>query len=327
MTEKDVDGLRAENARLRELAERDWLTGLYNRGSTEQRVGQAMESWKGGAMLVLDIDWFKQVNDQYGHLMGDEILRDVARTLECLFFQRDIVGRVGGDEFAVYVTADCTAQCIEGKVARVRALLEEAGLRRGIEDGISVSVGVAYRKEEDGYESLFARADRALLGAKKRRRTARAEAVSRGICTDMSLIQRELREETVLPGAYCQDYETFKRIYRFVERGLRRSGSSAYTILLTLSDGQGDFVPLVSRTQLLNRLQELVQTSLRSGDVFTRYSSCQYLLMVLGASEENAVHIGQRVCARFQEEAEGQIDVQIEYHVYPMHAASAAVGK
>ena len=124
-----MDGLRAGNARLRELAERDWLTGLYNRGSTEQRVGQAMQSWKGGAMLVLDIDWFKQVNDQYGHLMGDEILRDVARTLECLFFQRDIVGRVGGDEFAVYVTADCTAQCIEGKVARVRALLEEARIK------------------------------------------------------------------------------------------------------------------------------------------------------------------------------------------------------
>lgn len=88
--------LKDENTRLRVLAEHDWLTGLYNRRAAEAHVDEALLKNGGGMLLVLDIDHFKQVNDRYGHLIGDALLCEAARTLRDIFFPRDIIGRVGG---------------------------------------------------------------------------------------------------------------------------------------------------------------------------------------------------------------------------------------
>ena len=100
------------------------------------------------------------------------------------------------------------------------------------------TLGLAEKQAGDDYISLFDRADQMLLARKKARRARRADSADAGgersICTDMALIRRELREKDPPKGAFCQDYETFKQIYRFVERGLKRSGQSAYIILMTL---------------------------------------------------------------------------------------------
>ena len=83
--------LKDENTRLRVLAEHDWLTGLYNRRAAEAHVDEALLKNGGGVLLVLDIDHFKQVNDRYGHLIGDALLCEAARTLRDIFFPRDII--------------------------------------------------------------------------------------------------------------------------------------------------------------------------------------------------------------------------------------------
>ena len=103
-----------------------------------------------------------------------------------------------------------------------------------------------------------------------------------GIDRDMELIWMDLREKGRPQGAYCQDYQTFKRLYRFVERGLMRVPSSAYTVLLTLVDDKKEYVTLQDQEHLMTGLGEAIRRSLRSGDVYTQYSSCQFLLMVMG---------------------------------------------
>ena len=125
----------------------------------------------------------------------------------------------------------------------------------------------------------------------------------------MALIRRELREKDPPKGAFCQDYETFKQIYRFVERGLKRSGQSAYIILMTLTDAQGQFVPLAAREEYMSRL---------SDDLFAPYSGCQYLLMVLGASSENAAVIAGRIHTRFMSRVAPDAGLLLRYDVYPM---------
>ncbi|TGN39220.1 GGDEF domain-containing protein [Marinobacter confluentis] len=89
--------------RLRALAERDSLTGLYNRRSVLREGARAFSKARAGnsalAVLMLDLDHFKRINDQWGHSIGDEVLRFVARTLEDELRDNDIVGRVGGEEF------------------------------------------------------------------------------------------------------------------------------------------------------------------------------------------------------------------------------------
>ena len=93
---------------------------------------------------------------------------------------------------------------------------------------------------------------------------------AKGICIDMKRICEDLTEESMAPGAYCQDYNSFRHIFRFVERGLRRSGSSAYIILLTLTDKNGDFIPLENRRHYMEILGQVIQRSVRAGDVFTQ---------------------------------------------------------
>ena len=111
--------LKDENTRLRVLAEHDWLTGLYNRRAAEAHVDEALLKNGGGMLLVLDIDHFKQVNDRYGHLIGDALLCEAARTLRDIFFPRDIIGRVGGDEFIIYILGGCSQEAVDGRAVVV----------------------------------------------------------------------------------------------------------------------------------------------------------------------------------------------------------------
>ena len=141
---------------------------------------------------------------------------------------------------------------------------------------------------------------------------------AKGIHIDMKRIRQDLTEEYRTPGAYCQDYESFRRIFRFVERGLRRSGSSAYIILLTLTDKKGDFIALEDRERYMAILRQVIQHSVRTGDVFTQYSSCQFLLMVLGASRENALQIGHRIQNEFQALTPEGPAICLEHDVSPL---------
>ena len=298
----------------------DALTGLLNQNSYLNRTAEMRRS--GGVLVVFDVDDFKQINDRYGHLIGDALLCEAARTLRDIFFPRDIIGRVGGDEFIIYILGGCSQEAVDGRAAQLAERLRKAGRRYGMQWNLSFTLGLAEKQAGDDYISLFDRADQMLLARKKARRARRADSADAGgersICTDMALIRRELREKDPPKGAFCQDYETFKQIYRFVERGLKRSGQSAYIILMTLTDAQGQFVPLAAREEYMSRLSDDLQASLRSGDLFAPYSGCQYLLMVLGASSENAAVIAGRIHTRFMSRVAPDAGLLLRYDVYPM---------
>ena len=197
--------LKDENTRLRVLAEHDWLTGLYNRRAAEADVDDALRKTGGGMLLVWDIDQFKQVNDRYGHLIGDALLCEAARTLRDIFFPRDIIGRVGGDEFIIYILGGCSQEAVDGRAAQLAERLRKAGRRYGMQWNLSFTLGLAEKQAGDDYISLFDRADQMLLARKKARRARRADSADAGgersICTDMALIRRELpAQRRVLSG-------------------------------------------------------------------------------------------------------------------------------
>ena len=92
--EKKIQELMEENQKLRRYAYLDELTGALNRRATEERVSSTMNL--GGGFLIGDLDYFKEVNDQYGHLEGDRCLQEVVRTLQQFTDENDIIGRMGG---------------------------------------------------------------------------------------------------------------------------------------------------------------------------------------------------------------------------------------
>jgi diguanylate cyclase (GGDEF)-like protein len=163
--------LETANTRILELAQTDLLTNLANRRAFVKRLTRAFAaSWRGAppfAVLYLDIDNFKDVNDTLGHAMGDVLLKEVVSRLRSVVRAEDVVARFGGDEFAILMldTADPTAA---GELAaRIGRLLAAPFSIKGHKVRITSSIGIAlYSPDVPGPEAMMVQADLALYGAK-----------------------------------------------------------------------------------------------------------------------------------------------------------------
>jgi diguanylate cyclase (GGDEF)-like protein len=172
--------------RHRRLAERDGLTGLYNRRALGELLRQtlAREERQQGrfALLLLDLDHFKRLNDTFGHLAGDAALRHAAGVLQSHLRKGDQAARYGGEEFVVILPAADGAGAI-GLADRVRAAIERTGLVfEGARITVTASMGVAVWPGDGADEvALLAAADRALYAAKQggRNRVVAAAALPR----------------------------------------------------------------------------------------------------------------------------------------------------
>lgn len=152
---------------IRHQAEHDAMTDLLNRGSFEKLLKIHEEGDRPFALILIDVDTFKTVNDTYGHAVGDKILKKVSGLLMAAFRSIDFVCRIGGDEFAVIMVemTNDLKYTIEGKIQAVNEQLADV-----LEDGlpkVSLSVGVAFSERENPGESLFKDADKALYYVKE----------------------------------------------------------------------------------------------------------------------------------------------------------------
>lgn len=151
---------------IRHQAEHDAMTQLLNRGSFEKLLKIHEEGESSYALILVDVDTFKSVNDTYGHDMGDQILKKVAENLKRTFRSIDYVCRIGGDEFAIIMvemTSDLEYTILD-KIERLNQKLakEENGL-----PAISLSVGVAFSDRENPGDTIFKDADKALYDVKE----------------------------------------------------------------------------------------------------------------------------------------------------------------
>jgi diguanylate cyclase (GGDEF)-like protein len=169
-----VHGLQSEADRKSLQAQTDFLTGLMNRAGLEEWLSLREEETRGYALIVMDIDHFKNVNDKYGHHKGDETLVHLARILGAECRDEDLICRLGGEEFvAVLPMQDLR----EGTVfaERVRSRVESTISPIG--KPITVSIGVAHYPEHGrNFEEVFQKADEALYEAKRKGRNQTIEA-------------------------------------------------------------------------------------------------------------------------------------------------------
>ncbi len=166
----DITTRKIEETALLEKSEVDTLTGVYNRAATENYIRNhllTVSEREKCALLVIDIDNFKAVNDNLGHICGDKCLRDIGETLGSVFRSGDIVGRIGGDEFFVFLNDCKNADFIEQKATEVcTALVKEYG-NDDVQVQVSASVGVAFFPEHGtDFHTLYEKADKALYVAK-----------------------------------------------------------------------------------------------------------------------------------------------------------------
>jgi diguanylate cyclase (GGDEF)-like protein len=116
------------------------------------------------ALIVLDCDKYKDINDTYGHLQGDEVLINISKSLTQTFRKTDIIGRIGGDEFCVYMRDIPSSDFVVSKCQQLKVLIKE--LNRDL--NVTLSIGIALLGDETSYDDLFKKADKALYDAKKK---------------------------------------------------------------------------------------------------------------------------------------------------------------
>ncbi|MFO7865248.1 MAG: GGDEF domain-containing protein, partial [Candidatus Aminicenantes bacterium] len=174
---KTEDALENANEKLRVLARTDSLTGLLNHGAVLERLREELKRGsrekKPVALIIADLDHFKRINDAYGHTAGDDILAATARCLRSACREYDVVGRYGGEEFAVVLPgttlekAVFVAERIRKKVEQIRHEPD------GKELAVTLSLGVAAAPSEQRVmdsEILVKQADQALYEAKNKGR-------------------------------------------------------------------------------------------------------------------------------------------------------------
>ncbi|MEG1742264.1 MAG: diguanylate cyclase, partial [Acetivibrio sp.] len=168
---RDIDTEKRRELELQRMAERDSLTGLYNREITCKLVDEhisGLHKSSNSALFMIDVDDFKEINDQFGHFYGDVVLCELGDKLRDIFGPDDIIGRVGGDEYIVYIKNDVSIKIIHEKAeAIVKAFSMVYKGLQGDEYAISGSVGVAiFPKDGKNFDELYQYADEALYQAK-----------------------------------------------------------------------------------------------------------------------------------------------------------------
>jgi len=166
-----VDRLLAKRE-IEHLATHDPLTGLANRRAFQEHLDIADRHWeiegRAFAVICLDLDGFKEVNDTFGHGLGDEVLKEVAKRLRGTLHEGDICGRLGGDEFAILRKNLLNPLELDALAVKVIETITPACSLKGRQFRIGVSVGGAISSAAfDGSEAMMVEADRALYRAKR----------------------------------------------------------------------------------------------------------------------------------------------------------------
>ncbi len=175
----EIQNLRLLLERAQTAATLDSLTQVFNRHAFTRLLEQALTSDSHGlALIILDIDHFKQFNDQYGHPLGDRVLQHVGQTLRDLLPARGIAARYGGEEFCV-ILRDCATLAdarafAEALRQKIQALRVKVRSTDKVLENITASLGIALAAPEDTVESLLTRADDALYQAKRNGRNQTA---------------------------------------------------------------------------------------------------------------------------------------------------------
>lgn len=167
--------LEKSNAQLKRLSQTDGLTGLLNRSTWESFLQTEFERHfrygSEAALVMLDIDHFKPVNDTYGHMVGDEVIRQVTSLIKFNLRQPDIAGRYGGEEFAI-ILPETDLEGAECFAERIRLVIEQQPLKcldQALQ--VTVSVGIApWSLDYQDAEQWLGAADQALYTAKRRGR-------------------------------------------------------------------------------------------------------------------------------------------------------------
>lgn len=275
-SKKRVDEIVKEKENFQVKSELDLMTGLYNKVTAERIVsGVLANNYKKNAMMIIDIDNFKEVNDCEGHLVGDHTIRIIADLISSHFRKTDVVGRIGGDEFIVFM-ADIPNKELARQKANDLARLLRYKPNITLPANVSISIGLVITEEcPYQYEDLFNKADKALYRAK---RNGKGQYVEYGT----EIEERDSLRENIATLLFsrnksvCSSIKMVSEENRFIEvlspEDVRFAGDKyagdIRLIYLDISKEMDDGKGLIDRMQSIKWLREIPFFAIcREGDM------------------------------------------------------------
>lgn len=289
----------------------DALTGLHNRDYLEKRLQELLDERCAGALFMIDLDNFKEINDTYGHIVGDKTLQIFADVLKTYSREDDIVCRLAGDEFVTFYPELTSREIAAKKAADIIHLFAEKMSALGYADVVSVSIGIMMAKGDEDFVSLYNKADKSLYFVKNNGKNAyhfygEHKIVSEESSTVVDLeVVRSMMEQGMVKttGAFSVAYDEFKKIYDFVIRYVSRKKQQVQIVLFTLSMGN-EYLAGMSMESAMEVLEKSVVSSLRSMDAGTKYSNKQYIVLLLDTDIHNGKMVAERVIRKFYQNAQ-----------------------
>ena len=306
----------------------DSLTGLCTRSYAEIQIGRLLGKAHPGTFMMIDMDNFKHLNDTFGHIMGDNMIKMFANTLKANTRPEDVVCRLGGDEFVVFLTDMTDRQEIAGKAQDIIDMFSDNLKQADCENATSVSIGIAvFPSDGKTFDMLYNNADKALYYVKKNGKNAYAfysddKPADRAHATGTDLVHiRTMLEgsmEDADAGVFKVEYQDFQRLYTYISRGVKRNHQQVQTLLFTLSRDENE-TPGLNVQEPMQTLELAVASSVRMVDIGTRYSNIQYIVILLDADIESGRKVADRVVKKFYQMYGGR-GITVSYDIQTMHS-------
>lgn len=305
--------MKEREARVEREAARDYLTGLFNRRATEIQVNQYLrEKGHKGAFFIIDLDNFKSVNDNYGHIAGDYVLKKVALLLSNNARDSDIVCRLGGDEFVMFFKGLFKRDIL---IKKAKRLINEFSVLRTSDETMSqtsLSMGITLSGiDGDDFESLYVTADKSLYYVKQNGKNAYhfysddqwnlEEEQNIATLVDIQHLMEMMKETDEMKGVLAVGYGEFQRIYNFIQRCVERTRQEVQVLLFTLSNQRGAIISTEMMEESVEILEQAIYQSLRRSDVSTRYSNSQFIVVLINTKYEGAKIVVERVSSLFSD--------------------------
>ena len=307
-----IQNILQNEARIRELQDEariDHLTGLMNKSHSQTTLTDLCRN-RSGALMMLDLDSFKLVNDLFGHAMGDQILIRFARIIQANIRPKDIAGRIGGDEFVVFCNNVKDPSVLRDRSARINQMLTDTARSLLGEDNnvpLGVSIGIVFVPDNGTeYEKLAQLADKALYKVKQNGKHGCAiyeEASStadKPLNPSMRSVRMSLDERSKRNDGYELPLDSFRIIYRFLQRSMKNNHDPVQFVLFDIEFTNADSEDNSFTTDCF---AENLGTSLRRSDVYCQSSSGQFLLLLPGANKKNGQKIITRILDNFSQTA------------------------
>lgn len=310
-----------EMATLKSLT--DALTGLHNRDYLEKKLQELLDEGHAGALFMIDLDNFKEINDTYGHIVGDKTLQLFAEVLKHYSREDDIICRLAGDEFVTFYPDLTERDIAAGKAADIIRTFAEKMASLGYPGVVSVSIGIMLAKGGEEFTNLYNMADKSLYYVKNNGKNAyhfygEHKIVSEESSTevDLEVVHRMMEQGVVQTnGAFSVAYDEFKKLYDFVIRYVNRKKQEMQIVLFTLSMGN-EYLAGMSMDNAMEILEKSVISSLRAMDAGTKYSNKQYIVLLMDTDNENGRKVADRVVRKFYQNAEISVSgVNVSYDI------------